>query len=100
MSITINHYLQSRNSNNWIFNASPAIRWPACSPNLSPLNFFWREVEDMQYFQDHKVLTILKIRNACHQVTPRVKRTTLAKSPKKGFQMCVAIGELQLKDNL
>lgn len=88
----VTNFLQNRFGNNFIANASPLLRWPARSPDLSPLDyFFWGTLKDMVYLSKPQNLEDLKnkIRNACRRITPQMIIATCTRNLLTRLEACV-----------
>lgn len=67
-------FLNNFKPNRWIGNNGP-INWPARSPDITPMDFaIWAFIKDRVYRTTPQNLNhlILKIRQACGEITPRM----------------------------
>lgn len=90
-SQVVTEYLDRTYPNRWIGNKGP-IRWPARSPDLSPLDFFlWGYLKDIVFTTPPLNVDDLKmkIRLACSDITPDIIRATCTREVIRRFEACI-----------
>lgn len=88
--VSVTQHLNSRFHENWIGNMG-LTRWPARSPDLSPLDFFlWGHLEEVVYAEKPNSLDDLqnKIVQACQQITPATITTACTREVLRRYELC------------
>ena len=89
-SAEVSFYLDNEYGEKWIGNRGP-VRWPARSPDLSPLDFFlWGHLKQIVYAEKPNNLEDLKnrISIACQEISPEVLISSCTTEFLKRCQLC------------
>lgn len=88
----VTQFLNERFENQWIGNSGP-LRWPARSPDLSPLDFFlWGYLKTVVFETQPLNLEDLqnKIVQACNNITPEMITASCTRELIRRFEACLA----------
>lgn len=86
----VSDYLDNNYGRNWIGNRGP-VRWPARSPDLTPLDFYlWGYLKQVVYTEKPNNLEDLKnkISRACREIPAEVIRSACTTELLKRYEIC------------
>lgn len=89
-SQNVSNFLDNRFGRSWIGNRGP-VRWPARSPDLTPLDFyFWGYLKGQVYTEEPRSLEDLKnkITRACRAIPEEVIRSACTTELLKRYELC------------